>query len=155
MQLLEYLQVPQEAARSSGSKGVLVPVPDSWPSAGSISFESASLRYKLSLPEALSSVVLRIDAGAHVGIVGRTGAGKSSLLALLFRLVEPSAGQVTIDGVDISSLGLKRLRSAIGIVPQDPILFSGKLKSLSIPSDHVRDGPYVCPHHSHPDSEEL
>ena len=79
---------------------------------------------------------LRIDGGEHIGVVGRTGAGKSSLLALLFRLVEPSGGRVCIDGVDIASLGLKQLRSAIGVVPQDPILFSGTVRSNLDPFGH-------------------
>jgi ABC-type multidrug transport system fused ATPase/permease subunit len=115
--LLEYLHVPQEPPRTVPADEKLF---EGWPSAGAIHFQAASLRYKPTLPEVLSAVELKIAAGEHVGIVGRTGAGKSSLVALLFRLVEPSAGSVTIDGVDIASVGLKRLRSAIAIVPQDP-----------------------------------
>ena len=140
--LLEYLRIPQEAARDSASLeqqqlvGHRIVDGSSWPSTGAISFEEASLRYKPSLPRALCAVNLRVDGGEHIGVVGRTGAGKSSLLALLFRLVEPSGGRVCIDGVDIASLGLKQLRSAIGIVPQDPILFRGTVRSNIDPFGH-------------------
>ena len=121
--LLEYKELPQEGARVlAGESGRAT---EGWPTTGLIEFKAASLRYKPSLPLALREVTLTLPGGQHAGVVGRTGAGKSSLLALLFRLVEPAAGSVLIDGVDIMSLGLRRLRAAISVIPQDAVLMAG------------------------------
>eukprot|EP01052_Picozoa_sp_SAG31_P059237 SAG31_NODE_18561_length_631_cov_1.716165_1_plen_157_part_10 len=89
--LLEYTQLPQEGSRYSNEDGKLDSI--DWPTKGTIEFVKASLRYKPDLPLALRDVSLVLPGGQHVGVVGRTGAGKSSLLALLFRLVEPAGGQ--------------------------------------------------------------
>eukprot|EP01052_Picozoa_sp_SAG31_P006857 SAG31_NODE_320_length_17748_cov_4.201881_16_plen_347_part_00 len=121
--LLEYMKLPQEANRTGATDD------SNWPSAGAITFEGASLRYKPDLPLALDGVDLSIMSGEHVGVVGRTGAGKSTLVSLLFRLVEPASGRVLIDGVDTATVGLKRLRSSISCIPQDPIMMSGTVQS--------------------------
>ena len=86
------------------------------------------MRYRDGLDLVLDSVNFEVKGGERVGIVGRTGAGKSSLTMALFRLIEPSSGKILIDGVDISTLGLHDLRSQITIIPQDPVLFSGSLR---------------------------
>jgi ABC-type multidrug transport system fused ATPase/permease subunit len=101
-------------------------LPGDWPTRGEIVFEGAELRYRPELAPAIKSLTLTIPGGAHIGIVGRTGAGKSSLMSLLFRLVEPSGGMVKIDGYNIANLGLQRLRSAINIIPQvsTPVLLT-------------------------------
>lgn len=77
----------------------------------------------------LKGVSLSIESGQKVGVVGRTGAGKSSLMLALFRIVELDEGTITIDGVDIASIGLADLRSKLGIIPQDPVLFSGSIRT--------------------------
>eukprot|EP00928_Gymnodinium_smaydae_P037927 TRINITY_DN26270_c0_g2_i1.p1 TRINITY_DN26270_c0_g2~~TRINITY_DN26270_c0_g2_i1.p1 ORF type:complete len:1319 (+),score=256.05 TRINITY_DN26270_c0_g2_i1:487-3957(+) len=100
----------------------------SWPSKGAIVLENVSLRYRVGLPLAVQDLSLDIKGGERIGIVGRTGAGKSSLSVLLFRLVEPAAGRVLIDGTDISSIGLHKLRSSIGMIPQTPVLVQGSLR---------------------------
>jgi ATP-binding cassette subfamily C (CFTR/MRP) protein 1 len=110
-------------------------LPGGWPTRGEIVFEGAELRYRPELAPALKTMTLTIPGGAHVGIVGRTGAGKSSMMSLLFRLVEPSAGMVKIDNFNIATLGLQRLRSAINIIPQDPILLEGTVRSNLDPFD--------------------
>lgn len=123
--LVEYNTIPQEAARTTPADGSL---PAGWPVKGELRFEAAVLRYRPELPPAIKSLTLIIPGGAHIGIVGRTGAGKSSIMSLLFRLVEASGGCIKIDGIDIATLGLRRLRSAINIIPQDPILLEGTVR---------------------------
>nr|QVT92351.1 ABC transporter [Salvia miltiorrhiza] len=99
-----------------------------WPSKGKIQFQNVTLRYMPSLPPALSDVSLTIPEGSHVGIVGRTGAGKSSILNVLFRLNPVCSGYVLVDGLDIAKLPVRDLRSRIAIVPQSPFLFEGSLR---------------------------
>ena len=76
----------------------------------------------------MKSISFSIKSREKIGIVGSTGSGKSTLLVTLFRIVEPRAGKITIDDIDISALGLEQLRSKLGIIPQDPVLFSGTLR---------------------------
>ncbi|CAL9703661.1 unnamed protein product [Knipowitschia caucasica] len=121
----EYSDTEKEAEWTLQNKG---PQPDPWPSAGCIDIKNFGLRYRHNLDLALRHISLSITAGEKVGIVGRTGAGKSSLTMGLFRILEASEGQILIDGVDISELGLHQLRSRITIIPQDPVLFSGSLR---------------------------
>jgi len=87
------------------------------------------MRYRPSLPLVLKGLDLDIPGGAKVGVVGRTGAGKSSLMVAMMRLVELDAGKIMIDGIDISRVGLETLRSKIAVIPQDPVLFSGTVRS--------------------------
>jgi ATP-binding cassette subfamily C (CFTR/MRP) protein 1 len=86
------------------------------------------MRYRPGLDLVLRELDFVVEGGKKVGIVGRTGAGKSSLMLALFRMVEPASGQILIDGVDIGRLSLRDLRSALAIIPQDPCLFSGTVK---------------------------
>ncbi|VDK36276.1 unnamed protein product [Gongylonema pulchrum] len=99
-----------------------------WPSAGAIVFEKLQLRYRENLECVLKGVSAVIRPAEKVGIVGRTGAGKSSLTLALFRIVEPCSGRILIDGEDITKLPLYDLRSNLTIVPQDPVIFSGTLR---------------------------
>lgn len=92
--------------------------PRGWPAAGEVNFEGVSLRYRPELPAVLRDLSFTVQAGEKVGIVGRTGAGKSSLVVVLMRLVEPESGRVVIDGEDTSLMGLEDLRSAISVIPQ-------------------------------------
>ncbi|KIM34225.1 hypothetical protein M408DRAFT_303315 [Serendipita vermifera MAFF 305830] len=103
--------------------------PSSWPEHGAIDIDDISLRYRPGLPLVLKNIRLNIKAGEKIGIIGRTGSGKSSLMSCMFRLVELSGGKISIDGVDISQLGLMDLRSKIAIIPQDPLLFSGTMRT--------------------------
>ena len=101
----------------------------SWPEAGAITIKNLRMRYRADLDFVLNGLTVDIAAGSKVGIVGRTGAGKSSLLMALYRLVEPAVGSVLeIDGVDCLRLGLKDLRCSLSIIPQEPVLFSGTLR---------------------------
>jgi ATP-binding cassette subfamily C (CFTR/MRP) protein 1 len=102
--------------------------PPEWPQHGAISIEKLVVSYRPQLPPVLKGISLKISAGEHVAIVGRTGAGKTSIISSLFRLIEPTSGSILIDGIDICGIGLKDLRSRLAIVPQEPALFSGTLR---------------------------
>ncbi|GMF03683.1 unnamed protein product [Ambrosiozyma monospora] len=100
-----------------------------WPERGAIEVSNLSIRYAPELPRVIDGVSFNVKPGEKVGIVGRTGAGKSTIIASFFRFVEPDSGYVKIDGVNICSLGLQRLRRALNIIPQDPTLFAGSIRS--------------------------
>ncbi|KAJ1698125.1 hypothetical protein LUZ63_006637 [Rhynchospora breviuscula] len=102
--------------------------PPGWPSAGVIEFKDVWLRYRPELPPVLHGISFRIEGSEKVGIVGRTGAGKSSMLNALFRIVELEKGAIFIDDCDISKFGLWDLRKVLGIIPQSPVLFSGSVR---------------------------
>ncbi|KAI9353265.1 hypothetical protein DFJ73DRAFT_759726 [Zopfochytrium polystomum] len=131
----EYLTLPQEAA-------MIIPTrrpPSSWPSGGAIEVKNLEMRYAPDLPPVLKNVSFSIKAGEKVGIVGRTGAGKSSLLLSIFRIFEPSAGSIVIDGVDVATIGLFDLRSRLTMIPQDPVLFAGTIRSNLDPFNEIED----------------
>ncbi|KHJ97388.1 ABC transporter, ATP-binding protein [Oesophagostomum dentatum] len=119
----EYTETPVEAMwRQQRS-----PPPD-WPSKGEVEFNDYATRYRPELDLVLKGLTIHISSGEKVGVVGRTGAGKSSLTLALFRIIEPAGGQILLDGVDVTSVGLHDLRERLTIIPQDPILFSGTLR---------------------------
>lgn len=100
-----------------------------WPAAGAISVERLSVRYRADLPPVLKGISFAVGAREKLGVVGRTGCGKSTLMLALFRIVEPCGGRVLIDGVDTARVGLRDLRSRLSLVPQDPVVFSGSVRS--------------------------
>ncbi|KAI6365773.1 hypothetical protein MCOR25_005262 [Pyricularia grisea] len=110
-----------------------------WPETGELSFDSVCVRYRPDLPLALEDFSLHIPGGQRLAIVGRTGAGKSTILSTLFRLTEAISGRILLDGVDISTLGLHALRSHLAIIPQDPTLFHGTVRSNLDPSETQTD----------------
>jgi len=122
--LLDYLEVEQEPPRV-----VLDDAPESWPAKGTLQYDEVKMRYKPDLPLALKGVSFTIEGGQKAGVVGRTGSGKSSLMACLFRLVDPCDGCVRIDGVALGGIGLLRLRRAVMAIPQDPVLMKGTVRS--------------------------
>ena len=104
--------------------------PPGWPSSGIIKFEDVVLRYRPELPPVLHGISFIINGSEKVGIVGRTGAGKSSMLNALFRIVELERGRILIDDCDTSKFGIWDLRKVLGIIPQAPVLFSGMLLDI-------------------------
>lgn len=115
--------VKQEAAlRVSNS------VQPSWPSQGNIQVSNVKMRYRDGLPIVLDGISLDIKAGQRVGIVGRTGCGKSSFLSTFLRLVELEEGSIVVDGVDISGIGLHDLREKVAMIPQDPAILTGTVR---------------------------
>nr|XP_029486454.1 canalicular multispecific organic anion transporter 2-like [Oncorhynchus nerka] len=115
------------------------PSPD-WPSQGKVEFLDYSVRYREGLDLVLKNLTLSVVGGEKIGIVGRTGAGKSSMTLCLFRLLEAAGGEITIDGVKISEIGLHDLRSKLTIIPQEPVLFSGSLRMNLDPFEKYNDG---------------
>ncbi|KAI5791332.1 P-loop containing nucleoside triphosphate hydrolase protein [Pyronema domesticum] len=121
----EYIEVDQEAPE-------IIPdnrPPTSWPEKGAVTFTNYSTRYRPDLDLVLKGVSFSVSPGEKVGIVGRTGAGKSSLTLAMFRSLEAETGKIEIDGIDISTIGLRDLRQSITMVPQDPTLFTGTIRS--------------------------
>ncbi|XP_054570748.1 multidrug resistance-associated protein 1 [Eptesicus fuscus] len=110
-----------------------------WPQVGRVEFRDYSLRYREDLDLVLKHINITIEGGEKVGIVGRTGAGKSSLTLGLFRIKESSGGEIIIDNVNIAKIGLHDLRFKITIIPQDPILFSGSLRMNLDPFSQYSD----------------
>ncbi|XP_039283752.1 multidrug resistance-associated protein 1 isoform X2 [Nilaparvata lugens] len=120
----EYAETTQEAAWEITP----CPVNEKWPEKGELDFNNFQLRYREGLDLVLKGITFHINSGEKIGIVGRTGAGKSSLTLALFRILESAGGCIYLDGVDISRLGLHTLRARLTIIPQDPVLFSGTLR---------------------------
>ncbi|KAK2406348.1 ABC transporter C family member [Trifolium repens] len=103
--------------------------PSSWPSKGRIDVQGLEIRYRPNAPLVLKGITCTFQEGSRVGVVGRTGSGKSTLISALFRLVEPSTGDILIDGINICSIGLKDLRTKLSIIPQEPTLFKGNIRT--------------------------
>ncbi|CAH1713410.1 multidrug resistance-associated protein 1 isoform X1 [Aphis gossypii] len=131
----EYGETPQEAPWEVPTN---LP-PKEWPTNGEVQFKNLKVRYREGLDLALKGLDILVEGGQKVGIVGRTGAGKSSLTLSLFRIVEAAEGSILVDGVDISNIGLHTLRGRLTIIPQDPVLFSGTLRMNLDPTNSNTD----------------
>ncbi|KAM6461779.1 ATP-binding cassette sub-family C member 10 isoform 2-T3 [Liasis olivaceus] len=121
------------------SQEELLPVASNWPVRGHIEFQQVILAYRPELPNALDGVTFTIYPGEKIGIVGRTGSGKSTLFLALFRMVELRGGRILLDSIDNCSVGLNKLRSRLAIIPQDPFLFSGTLRENLDPQQQHTD----------------
>ncbi|KAF0703952.1 putative multidrug resistance-associated protein lethal(2)03659, partial [Aphis craccivora] len=133
--VLEYTDLPQEADFRSLSKKT---PPEGWPFLGKIEFRNFNLRYDLNSPYVLKNLNVQIQPMEKVGIVGRTGAGKSSFIGAMFRFAL-NEGSILIDNIEIHDLGLHDLRSKFSIIPQEPVLFSGTMRSNLDPFDEYPD----------------
>jgi len=131
----QYLDVEQEAPAIIAEKRP----PDNWPSKGAVRFENYTTRYRADLDPVLKNLNVNIKGMEKVGIVGRTGAGKSSLALAMFRGLEADEGRILIDDVDVGTIGLQDLRENITIVPQDPTLFTGTIRSNLDPFNMFSD----------------
>ncbi|KAI8821981.1 ABC transporter type 1, transmembrane domain-containing protein [Fimicolochytrium jonesii] len=121
----EYLEIDEEAPAVIDTSRP----PTLWPQAGRVVFTDVVVKYAPALPPVLRGLSFTGQAGEKIGIVGRTGAGKSTISLALFRFLEASSGRIVIDGIDIAQIGLHDLRSRLTIIAQDPILFTGTLRS--------------------------
>ncbi|EDN06382.1 metal resistance protein YCF1 [Histoplasma mississippiense (nom. inval.)] len=135
--VLEYANLPSEAPDVIFKKRPQI----GWPSQGGVQFKDYSTRYREGLDLVLKNINLQIQPHEKIGVVGRTGAGKSSLTLSLFRIIEGTSGSISVDGLDISSIGLFDLRGRLAIIPQDAAMFEGT----------VRDN--LDPRHAHDDTE--
>jgi len=123
----EYAEAPPMPSEESSIQLARQPK-KGWPRLGTVSFDNVFMRYRDDLPFVLQGVTFSANTGERIGIVGKTGGGKSSLLQALFRLTPVTEGTISIDGVDVSSVGLHELRSSIGIIPQEAFVFSGTIR---------------------------
>ncbi|XP_017659517.1 PREDICTED: canalicular multispecific organic anion transporter 1 [Lepidothrix coronata] len=130
----EYMKVENEAPWVTGKRP-----PRDWPSKGEIQFIDYKVRYRPELDLVLQGITCNIGSTEKVGVVGRTGAGKSSLTNCLFRVLEAAGGKILIDEVDIATIGLHDLRKNLTIIPQDPVLFTGTLRMNLDPFDQYSD----------------
>ncbi|KAI3816745.1 hypothetical protein L1987_16449 [Smallanthus sonchifolius] len=134
--ILQFANIPSEAPEVIESHK---PDPN-WPTKGQIELKDLHVQYHPALPTVLRGITCTFQGQKKIGVVGRTGCGKSTLIQALFRVVEPTKGQILIDGLDISKIGLHDLRSKLGIIPQDPTLFQGTMRfnldPLEEHSDH-------------------
>jgi len=121
----EYLEVDEEPAAVIEERRPR----NSWPETGAIEVENLVMQYAPENPPVLRDLSFQVRPREKIGIVGRTGSGKSTFALSLFRFMEPTSGTIKIDGIDISKIGLQDLRSRLTIIPQDPVLFSGTLRS--------------------------
>ncbi|KAG4995850.1 hypothetical protein AAZX31_10G019000 [Glycine max] len=131
----QFTNIPSEA--SWNIKDRLPPA--NWPGEGHVDIKDLQVRYRPNTPLVLKGITLSINGGEKIGVVGRTGSGKSTLIQVFFRLVEPTGGKIIIDGIDISALGLHDLRSRFGIIPQEPVLFEGTVRSNIDPTGQYTD----------------
>ncbi|KAK1559147.1 hypothetical protein Q3G72_011177 [Acer saccharum] len=131
----QFTNIPSESAWEIKDR---LPPPN-WPAQGNVELKDLQVRYRPNTPLVLKGLTLSIRGGEKIGVVGRTGSGKSTLIQVLFRLVEPSGGKIIIDGIDISMLGLHDLRSRFGIIPQEPVLFEGTVRSNIDPIGRYSD----------------
>ena len=138
--IIEFGNLPPEAPLEVDQDLIL----QNWPEKdASIKVDNISTRYRSKLPLCLDGVSFQVEAGQRVGIVGRTGSGKSSLVQTLFRILEVESGSIEINGIDISAIGLHKLRKSMAIIPQFPILFSGcTIKENLDPFSHY-DEKYI------------
>lgn len=136
---VERLNLYHESLECEGKHRVLSKPPSDWPSKGGIRFKNVSLRYRKGLPEVLKGVSFSIQPGETLGVVGRTGSGKSSLIVALLRLVELSSGSIKIDGTDIADISLEQLRTRLSVIPQDPVLFDGTVRFNLDPFESYSD----------------
>ncbi|XP_046571958.1 LOW QUALITY PROTEIN: multidrug resistance-associated protein 1-like [Haliotis rubra] len=133
--IVEYTNLPTEGAWIVTDHRP----PPEWPEEGQVELDKLQVRYRPELDVVLKGISARITSGQKVGVVGRTGAGKSSLTLALFRILEAEEGSISIDGQDIADVGLHDLRSRLTILPQEPVLFSGSLRMNLDPSDAHSD----------------
>ena len=131
---LEYAKLPSEAPEVLSKHRPKI----SWPSKGAVSFKNYNTRYRPGLDLVLKNINLSIKAHEKIGVVGRTGAGKSSLTLALFRIIEPTSGHISIDDLNTSSIGLLDVRRRLAIIPQDAALFEGTVRDNLDPG-HVHD----------------
>ena len=136
---LSLLRIPQENTEGFLSLNVFKERNPDWPTQGAIEFKNVFLKYRPNTELVLNDLTFRAEAGERIGVVGRTGAGKSTICLSLSRIVEIIEGQIIIDDVDIKSVQIEHLRSRITVIPQDPFLFSGSLRFNLDPEGKTND----------------
>ncbi|KAH7653131.1 Xenobiotic-transporting ATPase protein [Dioscorea alata] len=145
--IFQYTSIPSEPPLTTDSESIKLDC--KWPSEGEIILNDLQVRYAPHMPFVLRGVTCTFTGGTKTGIVGRTGSGKSTLIQTLFRIIDPTVGQIFIDNIDISTIGLHDLRSRLSIIPQDPTMFGGTIRSNLDPleeytDDQIWEALYCC-----------
>ena len=138
--VLEYARLPSEAPEVISKHRPKI----SWPAQGAIDFKNYSTRYRPGLDLVLKNIDLHIKSHEKIGVVGRTGAGKSSLTLALFRIIEPVTGNISIDDLNTSTIGLLDVRQRLAIIPQDAALFEGTVRDNLDPGKHLSMHSFFC-----------
>ncbi|XP_024018043.1 putative ABC transporter C family member 15 [Morus notabilis] len=133
--IIQYSKIPSEAPLLLEDSRP----PNNWPEVGEICFNNLHIRYAEHLPSVLKNISCTFPGKKKIGVVGRTGSGKSTLIQAIFRIVEPREGSIIIDGVDICKIGLHDLRSRLSIIPQDPTMFEGTVRGNLDPLEQYSD----------------
>lgn len=133
--ILQFTNIPSEAPLVVQD---FKPKPD-WPVNGCVEISNLYVQYSPAFPMVLKGITCTFPANKKIGIVGRTGSGKSTLIQALFRVVEPTQGRIFIDGLDICKMGLQDLRSRLSIIPQEPMLFQGTVRTNLDPLEQHSD----------------
>jgi ATP-binding cassette subfamily C (CFTR/MRP) protein 1 len=136
--MLEYGKEDEEASLETPPVAAAA-LPAAWPATGALAVEKLVLRYRAELPPVLRGISFEVASGEKIGIVGRTGSGKSSLFLALFRMVEPASGRVLLGGADTSTIGLHPLRRSMAMIPQDPFMFGGSVRTNLDPFNEQTD----------------
>mmetsp|Transcript_2718 Transcript_2718/g.7176 ORF Transcript_2718/g.7176 Transcript_2718/m.7176 type:complete len:308 (+) Transcript_2718:3-926(+) len=126
-------------SEGDATKHLVRGVASSWPTKGRIAFDDVFVKYRPELPHVLKSLSFTVEGGEKIGVCGRTGCGKSTMMMTLYRMVELDKGSIKIDGVDIQTAPLQDLRSKLSLVPQDPVIFSGTVRSNLDPFNETKD----------------
>lgn len=133
------LEIPQEASKEDAKTVLTEEEMKNWPSKGDISFKGVEMRYRPKCDLVLKGCDFEIKGGQKIGIVGRTGAGKSTIINCISRICEIERGSMEIDGVNISEIPISQLRDVVTVIPQDPTLFSGSVRFNIDPTGQARD----------------
>ena len=133
------LDVPQESMKGTEEQKLFFVHRDQWPEEGKIVFDKVNLRYRPNTEIILRDLSFEVKPREKIGVVGRTGAGKSTICLSLSRIVEIASGSINIDGVNITELPLNELRRRITVIPQDPTMFTGTLRFNLDPEGIVED----------------
>ncbi|KAL5574198.1 hypothetical protein UlMin_023795 [Ulmus minor] len=133
--IIQYTNIPSEAPLLIEDSRP----PNNWPQIGTICFKNLQIRYAEHLPSVLKNIDCTFPGKKKVGVVGRTGSGKSTLIQAIFRIVEPREGSIIIDGIDICKIGLHDLRTRLSIIPQDPTMFEGTIRGNLDPLEQYSD----------------
>ncbi|KAK9869791.1 hypothetical protein WA026_003523 [Henosepilachna vigintioctopunctata] len=131
--VVEYKSITTEPERPH-----VISLPENWPKEGKLQFKNVSLKYNETGPYVLKNISFTVEPGEKIGIVGRTGAGKSSIISSLFQLY-PLEGSIIIDGIDTNQIPLNEVRNKISIIPQEPVLFSGSMRKNLDPFEEYDD----------------
>lgn len=136
---MKLTQIPQEKLQTASATDQKLQKRPMWPEHGQIQFKNVSLKYRPDTELVLHNLSFEVQKGHKIGVVGRTGAGKSTICLAISRIVELTEGSILVDDLDISEMSIETLRARITVIPQDPTMFTGTLRFNLDPENKVTD----------------